>query len=392
MEKGLISVGSLSEPSVTMVGGCGRIGLPFSLHAAGQGYEVTIVDTDSAQLSRVLQGEVPFREEGMPELLDRGLANGRLKGSTQIGPETPMDLVVIFLGTPLVRGEANVDSIIGIVQEIAQFAHSGTEVVLRSTVPPGSSREIWHHYLHSQGIRFFSYWPERVLQGKVLSEISSLPQIIGHDSSLGPKTRALLDSTDARIIECSLEEAESAKLIANSYRFTMFNLANEFKDLCSTVGVDYERVRNLVTQDYPRATGLPKSGPVGGPCLAKDTAQLATVREANSGSLLMQAIEMNKSYAYRIVAKLLDEYDLPSMTVGLLGLAFKPDSDDYRDSQGTRLRDLLHRRARCVMVHDPFLMESQHLHEIIAIADIVIIATSHREYRDLDIRQPLIRL
>lgn len=378
-------------PSVTMIGGAGRIGLPFSIHAALAGYDVHLVDTNQNALSQVMEGFAPFKETGLDEKIRLALSTGRLSAANAIDSFSPMDLVVVFVGTPLVGESVDLGHLDLLLQEIVRLARPDTEVILRSTVSPGYSRRAQATLSRTGSPNHFAYWPERVLEGEVFREIASIPQIVGSEIGLGPRTQQLVDSSGTKVLECNLEEAEMAKLIANSLRFVLFNLANEFERTCATAGVDYDKVRSLVVEDYPRAQGLAKSGLVGGPCLQKDTAQLASVIGDGDPAILREVLKLHEVEPKFQVDRMEKLFDLQGMTVALLGLTFKPGSDDVRGSQALAVRQELLSRGAGVIWHDPYLEDSSELEEVLENADIVLVATAHEQYDSLPTEKPVFR-
>jgi len=187
------------------------------------------------------------------------------------------------------------------------------------------------------------------------------------------------------------EEAELAKLFTNVWRYIKFATANQLYMMANDRGLDFERIRQGLALDYPRAADMPGAGFAAGPCLFKDTMQLAAYNN-NNFALGHTAMAINEGLPLYLVARLEQRFDLSSMTVGILGMAFKGGSDDVRSSLSYKLKRLLAFKADRVLCADPYVTidpDLTPLAEVLAQADLLIIAAPHPEYAALDTGKPV---
>jgi UDP-N-acetyl-D-mannosaminuronic acid dehydrogenase len=205
-------------------------------------------------------------------------------------------------------------------------------LILRSTVFPGISQHL-QKYLNEKGLSIsVAFCPERVAQGHSLKEIKELPQIISaFDTKTLSKVRRVFSHFSQDIIEVKPIEAELAKLMTNSFRYIQFAIVNQFYMLASENGIDFEAILHACRYNYPRMTGMPGPGFAAGPCLVKDTMQLAAYNQ-NQFILGHAAMLINEGLPLHIVKLAKKEYDLSKITAGILGMAFKGNIDDKRDS------------------------------------------------------------
>jgi UDP-N-acetyl-D-mannosaminuronic acid dehydrogenase len=202
---------------------------------------------------------------------------------------------------------------------------------------------------------------------------------------------ALFGKLTDTIVELTPEEAELAKLFTNVWRYIKFAAANQFYMMANDRGLDFERIRQGLSRDYPRAADMPGAGFAAGPCLFKDTMQLAAFNN-NNFALGHTAMTINEGLPLYLVHRLEQSYELSGMTVGILGMAFKGESDDIRSSLSYKLKRVLEFKADAVLCADPYVTVDPRLlpqEEVIARSDLVIIATPHRQYRGLAIDKPV---
>jgi UDP-N-acetyl-D-mannosaminuronic acid dehydrogenase len=377
----------LSDLDVVVLGGGGHVGLPLSLVFAKAGLRVGIFDLNERTLERIRQGEMPFLEIGADELLRELLPTGRLvlgSDPTMIGQA---DTVVVVIGTP-------VDEFLGpsmtvferAVDQISPHLQDGALVVLRSTVYPGTTEYVAQH-LKQRGNRVdVVFCPERIAEGHALEELGSLPQIIGADSEpAAERAEALFGRIAERMIRTSTKEAELAKLLTNTWRYMKFAIANQFFMISHQAGVDYTNVLRAIREDYPRARDLPGPGFAAGPCLFKDTMQLAAFT-ADHFPIGQSAMQVNEGLPAYVVSALERRYgSLHGRTVGILGMAFKAESDDTRASLSFKLRKLLAWAGARVLCTDPFVVDDRlvPLDDVVAQSEVIILGVPHKAYRGL---------
>jgi UDP-N-acetyl-D-mannosaminuronic acid dehydrogenase len=182
------------------------------------------------------------------------------------------------------------------------------------------------------------------------------------------------------------EEAEIVKIFANAWRYIQFATANQFFMIATDQGLDFHRIHDALTRDYPRMANLPRSGFAAGPCLFKDTMQLSVASDSHF-SLGHAAMFINEGLPDFIVSHLKKRYSLAAITVGILGMAFKGDSDDSRGSLSFKLRDILELEAGSVVCTDPFVQHPDFLlvEQVVARSQILIVGAPHSIYRSLEI-------
>ncbi|MHA7653220.1 nucleotide sugar dehydrogenase [Mycobacterium sp. ML4] len=377
-----------SVERICIIGGAGHVGLPLALVLADVGYHVDILDTNAAALKSIMAGRMPFIENGAEELLERLLPTGRISATTDAWAVRNSDIVICVVGTPVdeyLTPQAH--TFFRIIDEISPYFHDGQTLVLRSTVYPGLSQRV-HDMFQQRGIGVHvTFCPERIAQGHSLRELRVIPQIIsGFDAEGRRIVRELFSRISTEIIEVEPQEAELAKLFCNAYRYIQFAVANQFYLLSREAGLDFDRVHHAATYKNSRVDSLPKAGLAAGPCLLKDTMQLAAFSN-NNFMLGHSAMLINEGQPQFIVTMLKRRVDLRDKTVGLLGMTFKADCDDTRDSLSFKLRHLLMLEAKKVMLHDPFLDGPDYypLDVVLARADVLVVGVPHSIYRGLQI-------
>ncbi len=378
-----------SRPDVIVVGGGGHVGLPLSLMLAKSGRNVGIYDTSQATVDRICAGEMPFLEDGAEELLGEVLASGRLTVSARPELLCDVDEVIVVIGTPI---DEFLNPSMAIferaVDELAPYLRDGALVVLRSTVYPGTT-EFVTQALADRGAKVdVAFAPERIAEGHALAELGSLPQIIGADSQVaGDRAERLFAQLGPQIIRTTSKEAELAKLFTNAWRYMKFAVANQFFMVSHDAGVDYNRVLDAIRTNYPRALDLPSPGFAAGPCLLKDTMQLAAFTPDHF-PLGQTAVQINEGLPAYVVAAMERRYgSLRGRTIGLLGMAFKAESDDVRSSLSYKLRKLLAWKGARVLMTDPYVADDRlvPLEQVMADADLLVLGAPHRAYRGLEV-------
>lgn len=374
---------------VVVLGGGGHVGLPLSLSLADAGLWVGILDTNERTLERIGRGEMPFLEAGADQLLARIIETGRLVLSADNAIIARTRQLIVVVGTP-------VDEFLGpsmtvferTVDQIAPHLQLGTLVVLRSTVYPGTTAYVADN-LRARGCDAdVAFCPERIAEGHALEELRTLPQIVGADTvSAGDRAEALFRTLASKVIRTSSKEAELAKLFTNTWRYMKFAIANQFFMIADQAGVNYTNVLRAIRDDYPRAADLPGPGFAAGPCLFKDCMQLAAFT-SDHFPMGQAAMQINEGLPAYIVAALERRYrTLRGRTVGILGMAFKAESDDTRASLSYKLRKLLRWAGAEVLATDPYVSDDRlmPLERVLEESDVLVLAAPHRQYRGLHV-------
>jgi UDP-N-acetyl-D-mannosaminuronic acid dehydrogenase len=381
---------TVENADVTVVGGAGHVGIPLVLALAEAGLRVNVNDLNQTSLNTLESGRLPFIESGAEEVLAKALAGKRLvftNSSNRISTSGP---VIITIGTPI-------DEFLNPVRRVVQDCidamlprlADGQLLVLRSTVFPGTTDWL-ASYLKAQGRNLkVAFCPERVVQGFGLKELREMPQIVSGTTPQAERdAAALFERITPEVVLVRPIEAEFAKLFSNAYRYIEFAATNEFYLVAKSAGVDYQRVLKAMKHNYPRLKSMPRPGFAAGPCLVKDTMQLSAFAR-NQFGLGHAALLINEGLVLHVVEDLKRHYDLASMTVGLLGMAFKAESDDTRASLSYKFKKVLNGQARAIMTTDPFVTtdpDLMPLDAVIAQSDLMILCAPHAVYRDADFK------
>jgi UDP-N-acetyl-D-mannosaminuronic acid dehydrogenase len=370
---------------VVVLGGAGHVGLPLSLVFAASGLTVGIYDISAASLEKIAHNEMPFLENGADALLSNVLSTGRLELGSSPDMLARARAVVVVVGTPIDEFLNPSFTIFQkTVDQVAPYLKPGTLVILRSTVFPGTTAYVAAEFAKRGCNIDLAFCPERIAEGHALEELSGLPQIIGaDDTAAGDRAEALFRNITTHIVRTSAKEAELAKLFTNAWRYIKFATANQFFEIAHEAGVDYSRILRAIKTDYPRAADLPGPGLAAGPCLLKDTMQLAAFT-SDHFAIGQSAMQVNEGLPAFIVDGMRKRFgDLRGRTVGLLGMAFKAESDDIRSSLSYKLRKLLLWEGANVLCTDPYVNDPRllPLEKVLSEAEIIVIGVPHRVYR-----------
>jgi UDP-N-acetyl-D-mannosaminuronic acid dehydrogenase len=372
--------------SVAVVG-LGRIGLPLALSFADSGLEVVGVDKVPSVLQSISAGRMPFEEPGTQELLERALAGGRLRLTHQIEEAAACEHIVLTIGTPAFSHiEINITDVRSVTDDLLPMLREGHSLILRSTVAPGTTDWLAGYIEQRRGFTagedmFVSHVPERIAAHRFLEEISSLPCIVGGvGTGSGAKAAELFEIFGTEIVQTTPVQAELAKIWTNIFRYATFALPNLLMMNCEQYGANVFEVIDLINRDYPRG-GIGRPGLTAGICLRKDF----TFSEERSSApgMLLAVSRVHESVPLFLVEGLKRRLggSLRDRKVAVLGLTFKRDSDDARDSLSYKLIRLLERELAHVARHDPFVpAESEPLDTALSGADAVVIATNHSAY------------
>ncbi len=378
---------------VVVVGGCGHVGLPLAIAFADAGASVLVYDISEAAVDVVNTGALPFDEPGAADKLKAAVADGTLRATTDAASVGLAEHVVIVIGTP-VDEHLNPDpqAIPRALEACVEHFRDGQLLVLRSTVFPGVTRLV-ERMVDERGLRVdVSFCPERIAEGRAMTELYTLPQIVsGREQPVRDRAAALFRRLTDQIVELEPEEAELAKLFTNTWRYIKFAAANQFWMMSNDFGLDFERIRLGLIEDYPRAADMPGAGFAAGPCLFKDTMQLAAFND-NNFALGHAAMLVNEGLPMYVVSRLAERHDLAECTVGILGASFKAGSDDTRSSLAYKLKRILSFKARRVLMTDPYVttdLDLVPLEKVLAEADVLVVATPHPEYRSVVTDKPV---
>jgi UDP-N-acetyl-D-mannosaminuronic acid dehydrogenase len=368
--------------------GLGRVGLPLALCFADRGMRVLGVDHDQAVLSSIRGGRMPWSEPGTQELLDRALGAGRLELAERAADAARADDIVITIGTPsFTHVESDLRDVRAAVDDLLPLLRPGHALILRSTVAPGTTDFVASYLEKRRGLRagedvFVAHAPERIAAGKFLREISTLPCIVGGVGDASTERAAETFSVfGAPIVKTTPLQAELAKIWTNILRYTTFALPNLLMMDCERYGANVFDVIDLINRDYPRG-GIAMPGLTAGTCLRKDF--VFSEERSSAPGMLLAVSRVNETVPLFLVEGLKRRLgSLSGRKVAVLGLTFKRDTDDERDSLSPKLIRLLERELADVAVCDPHARTpTQPLGEAVQDADVVIVATNHSAFED----------
>jgi UDP-N-acetyl-D-mannosaminuronic acid dehydrogenase len=367
--------------------GLGRIGLPLAISFADRGLKVLGVDKNAERLDAVRQGRMPFEEPGAQEALDRVAATDALAVTDRVADAATADHIVITLGTPSFSHiEIDIADIRSALDDLLPHLREGQTIVLRSTIAPGTTEFVAGYLAKHRGFQigeelFVAHAPERIAAGRFFEEIVTLPCIVGGvGEASGDRVGALFEIFGAPIVQTTPVQAELAKIWTNILRYAHFALPNLLMMDCEQHGANVFDVIDLINRDYPRG-GIAQPGFTAGTCLRKDFA--FSEERSNAPGMLLAVSRVNESVPLFLVEGMKRRMgSLNGRKVAVLGLAFKGNTDDERDSLAHKLIRLLERELADVAVHDPRVATpTATLEEAVRGADAVVVAANHDEFR-----------
>ena len=370
------------------------MGLPLSMVFASKNRSVLIYDLNLEAMETIRNGQMPFMELGAESLLLDVLAKGLLTFTNQAEDIANAKVVIITIGTPVDEFlNPTLRVMTRCLDELLPFLSEDQLVVIRSTVYPGVT-ESMAKYALSKGKRLrFSFCPERIVEGHAIEELQTLPQIVsGTTTEAEDEAAALFSLIAPEVVRLAPIEAELAKVFTNAYRYIHFAVTNQFYMIATAANVDYYRILDGMKRNYSRSKDFPLAGLAAGPCLFKDTMQLASFYR-NQFGLGFQAMLVNEGMPQFIVDRLDAAYPLGEMTVGLLGMAYKAESDDARFSLSYKLKKILMFRAKDVLTTDPYVKNDSALvglDEVIRRSDVLILCVPHNAYRGLNMEEKVV--
>lgn len=379
---------------VSVVGGCGHVGLPLAMALADKGCDVVSYDINPVAVDMVNSGQMPFMEPDSGPVMARILEKGTFRASTDPTVISESNILIVVVGTPVDEHlNPDAEAVPNAVAALKDHLRPGQLLVLRSTVYPGVTRLV-ERRLAELGIAVdIAFCPERIAEGKAFTELYSLPQIVsGCSDSAVRRASELFGMLTSQIVETSPEEAELAKLFTNTWRYIKFAAANQFYMIANDYGIDFHKVRHAITFDYPRAVDMPGPGFAAGPCLFKDTMQLAAFNN-NNFTLGHASMMVNEGLPLYLVSRMEERWNLSDIRVGILGMAFKSESDDIRSSLSYKLRRILKFKARGVLCTDEYVSDDDSLvslETVIDKSDVLIIGAPHNKYRSLNVDKPVV--
>jgi UDPglucose 6-dehydrogenase len=391
--------------------GSGYVGLVSGACFAQFGHDVVCIDKDSEKIARLHKGEIPIYEPGLDKLVADNVKAGRLDFTTSLAV-ADADAVFIAVGTPTRRGDGHADLtyVYAAAAELANAISGYTVVVTKSTVPVGTGREVARIIRETQPSAQFDVAsnPEFLREGAAIEDFMKPDRVvIGVESARAREVMSAiyrpLNLIQTPMVFTNIETAEVTKYAGNAFLATKITFINEIADLCERVGADVHDVARGIGLDGRIGRKFLHPGPgFGGSCFPKDTLALAyTAREANAPQTVVeQVIEVNNNRKKRMARKVIDfcNGSVAGLTIGVLGLTFKPNTDDMRDAPSLDIVPALQAAGAKIVAFDPEGMtEASKLlknitfaktaYEAAFEADALVVITEWHEFRGLDPRR-----
>ena len=377
---------------ICIIGGCGHVGIPLGLAFASKNFDVTLVDVNPQAVDNINGAHLPFKEDGAEELLKAHVGKN-LRATSEIEIVRKQDAVVFVTGTPVDEHlNPKIHDVMKVLNAYLPLLNRRQLIVLRSTIFPGVTRIVEETLKAKLGVANLAFCPERIVQGKGIEEIFNLPQLVsGVNKKAENAAAALFAAIAPKIIRIKPEEAELAKLMTNAWRYLEFAIANQFYMMVEKQGLDFYRILDAMKDDYPRAKHFARAGLAAGPCLFKDTMQLSAFHN-NEFFLGHSAMLVNEGLPNFLVSQLEAKMggSLKGKKVGVMGLAFKADNDDIRESLSFKVKKLLEMKMAEVLVTDEFVPGTMPLKKFVKEADGIILGVPHSAYKGLRLKQPFV--
>ena len=376
---------------ICIIGGCGHVGIPLGLAFASKGKDVTLIDINPKAVEAINAGRLPFKEEGAEALLKSHIGEN-LHATVDAAVVKKQDVVVFVTGTPVDEHlNPKIHDVMKVLDAYLPLLNKRQLIVLRSTIFPGVTRIVEEALKAKLGAANLAFCPERIVQGKGIEEIFNLPQLVsGVNKKSENAAASLFAAIASKIIRIKPEEAELAKLMTNAWRYLEFAIANQFYMMVEKQGLDFYRILEAMKDDYPRARHFARAGLAAGPCLFKDTMQLSAFHN-NEFFLGHSAMLVNEGLPNFLVSQLEAKIgSLKGKKIGVMGLAFKADNDDIRESLSFKVKKLLEMKMAKVLVTDEFVPGTMPLKKFVREADGIILGVPHSAYRKLKVKQPFV--
>ena len=377
-----------TKRNISIIGGAGHIGFPLGLILSSKGFKVSLIDKNKNNIKKINNGEVPFLEENSKKLLTDMRKKKKIYATDQINEISKSKYIIICISTPITNLlNPSLKPFINFFHQLKKKIKKDQIIIIRSSIYPGICEKVYK--IIEKKCKNLSYCPERIVQGKSIVELPKLPQLVS-----GKSKKAILESGKLfktickKIIYTEIIEAELIKLFSNAYRYINFAISNQFYMICQNQNLNFFKIRNIMREGYMRNANIPESGFTAGPCLLKDTMQLSSFYN-HRFKLGHAAMSVNEGIPIFIIKELQKKFDLRKKTVGVLGLTFKAETDDIRDSLSIKLVKLLELKKIKTLQSDEFYKNKKNIskNDLVKKSDIIILATPHKAYKSLKIKK-----
>jgi UDP-N-acetyl-D-mannosaminuronic acid dehydrogenase len=374
---------------IFIIGGLGHVGLTLGA-VLSKRHHVFLCDiNEEARTKFAYEKKASFFEPQLNELIVKN--ESRLTLSNSYDDIELCDYVIITIGTPIDEYLNPVfKNLFTLFDRLSYYVKDQT-IILRSTVYPGMTKKLEKKHKNMR----IAFCPERVAGGLMIEELQCIPQIVSanNEDTLN-KASNLFTSMKIKVKKLrNTTEGELSKLMINSYRYIEFAISNNFFMMSQDAGCDFYSIYDAIVDGYPRMEHFKKPGFAAGYCLRKDSIQLASWQNNATFGFAYDASLVNENVPLWVFRQMRKKYrPLDKKTVGLLGLTFKGNTDDTRDSLSFRMKKILENEVKQVLVHDPFvsISESVTLDKLLTDSDIIILMALHDEYKQLNIKKPII--
>tara|TARA_A100001015_G_scaffold98840_1_gene109756 strand:- start:72 stop:1253 length:1182 start_codon:yes stop_codon:yes gene_type:complete len=376
----------INKRQISIVGGAGHVGFPLGLIFSTKNFTVKLIDKDKINSNKINRGSSPFLEEGSGPLLKKMIKLQRIKATNNFNELKKSKYIIVCIGTPINNSlSPEIKNFLNFFKKLKKYLSKDQQVIIRSSVYPGICEKVYN-IIKSKN-KNLSYCPERIVQGKSIKELPNISQLVsGKNKKCISESSKLFKKISKKIIKVDIIEAELIKLFSNAYRYVHFAISNQFYMICQSQKLDFFKIREIMKDGYKRNAHIPMSGFTAGPCLLKDTMQLSSFYNKKF-SLGHAAMNVNEGMPKFIYDDLKENFNLKNKTIGLLGLTFKADCDDLRDSLAIKLLKYLQRKKFKVLYSDEFCEYKGLINkkDLIKKSDIIIISTPHSVYKKIRI-------
>ncbi len=373
---------------ICIIGGTGHVGAPLGLALSSKGYHVTLVDKNQKNIRKINNGVMPFVEDGCAKLLKKMVYKKKIFATSKLSEVKKSKYIIVCIGTPINKKfRPNLKSFLSFFYDLKKYLNKEHIIIIRSSIYPGVCNKVFN--IVKSRCKNISYCPERIAQGKSLTELPKLSQIVsGENRKAIFESEKIFKKISKKIIHTKIVEAELIKLFSNAYRYINFSISNQFYLISKSQGLDFFKIRNIMRDNYSRNIDIPSAGFTAGPCLLKDTMQLSSFNN-HKFPLFRSAMSINESLPQFIINKLNEKYNLKKKTVGILGLSFKAENDDIRDSLSIKLLKKLKSKKIKTLQSDEYYKNEENIDKntLIRKSDIIIIGTPHKAYKNLKIKK-----